>query len=316
MQREQIIHSNMFTENTQHLSSSTQTMETYSKKSNPSFAETQLLSVYYPSLNPKVSSKDDKCVLIERQDRSPNNSNRTSLTKSTQTVPLTSQGSTLLIDGNSPSNSYIKLHSGTQRLPDNYSSLTNESIEQTRYSYEEYIVPFREKSTDNQQTRVSSWPPVPDEVMQMELENTRPSRVQFAENLVEIIPVSAQTSLTEDQSPPPPPAVRPRTSVNNQSSWIKTHMEHTEVEINSKSNRVEKLRSLFEQPIKHKVELRVQINDPTVHRAKPARVIDETKFPFDLQQIETIIEKTIINLDDIGQYLSVRFSDHKFSTTK
>ena len=283
------------------MSSSTQTMETYSRKSNLSFAETQLLSVYYPSLDSKVPSKDDKCVFIERQDRSPNHSHRTSHTKSTQTTPLTSHGSTLLIDGGSPSSSYIKLHSGTQRLPDNYSSLTNDSFEQTRYSYEEYLVPVQDRS---------SWPPVPDEVIQPELENTRPSRVQFAENLVEVIPISAQPSLTEDQEslppPPPPPAVRPRTSVN-QSSWIKNHMEKTEVEVNSTTNRVQKLRSFFELPVKHTVELKVQVNDPTVHRAKPARVIDVTKFPFDLQQIETIVDKTIINLDDIGCYLSVSY---------
>ncbi len=341
----------------------TQTREeiplTISSKSVPSFAETQLLSVYYPSLNPKNPSNNDQCIFVEQQDRQPIRYRTTydpsASSKSTQTLPLSTQGSTLIIDGKSNGGQYLKLHSGSQQLSNNFSddssSLSNELVEQSRYTYEEFIVNVKEEQTrtsssssssvttviaqneelDSENSlstnqRISSWPPVPDD---LDNEQKRPSRVQFAEKLVHVIPVSATNSLTEQQ-PVSPPAVLPRTQVNdlhspiNQSKWMKTHMDNSDIPSSSKSNRVNTLRSLFEQqsttlnntirttepeekPSKHGVEIRFRVNDPTLHHAEPAKVISSSTTPFTLDQIQQITGKQFKNFDQIGRYLSVNF---------
>jgi hypothetical protein len=48
-----------------------ETSSSFTSKSVPSFADTQLLSVYYPSQNPLNSFNDDHCVFYEQQDRQP-----------------------------------------------------------------------------------------------------------------------------------------------------------------------------------------------------------------------------------------------------
>jgi hypothetical protein len=330
-------------------------------KSIPSFAETQLLSVYYPSQNPKNPSTNDKCIFVEQQDRQPiryrTAYDRSAPSKSTQTLPLSTQGSTLIVDGNSGHEQYLKLHSGTQHLsnhfPDDSNSLSNELIEQSRYTYEEFIVNVQENPTrtsssssssvttviaqneeldseNNLSTnqRISGWPPVPDD---LDNEQKRPSRVQFAEKLVHVIPVSTTNSLTE--VPVSPPAVLPRTNVNdphhpiNQSKWMKTHMDNSDIPSSPKPNRVNTLRSLFEQqsthsttlnntiqtteseekPSKHGVEIRFRVNEPNIHHAEPAKVIPSSTNPFTLEQIQQITGKQLKNFDQIGRYLSVNF---------
>jgi hypothetical protein len=356
-------------------------------KSIPSFAETQLLSVYYPSQNPKTSSNDDKCVFIEQQDRQPIRSrlkyDPSSSTKSTQTSPsstsLSTQGSTLIVDGNEEKNSkydqYLKIHSGSQHSSTNFNDEypSDELIEQSKYSYEEYIVNLNENQTrtpsssssssvttviaqneelnseinEEKPQRISSWPPVPDEILfQNENdEQKRPSRVQFSEQLVHVIPASTTNSLNEESLTPP--AIIPRKNLNdidsrypiNQSKWIKTHMDNKDIKTSTTSSRVETLRSFFEQsstlnspinqnqrfepeekPSKHGVEIRFRVNDPStsnIYHAEPAKVLQHTEkssisipqstSPFNLDQIRQITGKQLKNLDDIGHYLSVNF---------
>ncbi|CAF2900976.1 unnamed protein product [Rotaria sp. Silwood2] len=346
--------------------------QSFHSKSIPSFAETQLLSIYYLNRNitnqPIGSTNRDSCIFIEQQERQPirfrATYDRLATTKSTQTSPLLSlkqlstHGSTLIVDSNQQTigknnrlyEQRLRIHSGSQRLANN-SSLTSEPdvpqspselVEESRYSYEEYIIhvdnnqeqkkltssssptstssittiiaqplssppqpsplppppsiPSRtmlqpeefdsdrtsrlsvedinthssassmsgsftnqdwpttmaktnissipttnnstfvntRQTTTNETTRISSWPPVPHDsppadaqfetsfILDESDEQRRPSRVQFAEQLVHVIPPSATNSLSEESSapiPPPPPtvsapAVTPRTSTN------------------------------------------------------------------------------------------------------
>lgn len=330
-------------------------------KSVPSFAETQLLSVYYPSKDPKNPSPNDPRIFVDQQDRQPTRFrgayNPVSPSKSTQTAPLSTHGSTLIMDGKSDSGQYLKIHSGTQHLSDDVPSLPNELVEQSTYSYEEYYVNVKkdpprtsssssssvttviaqnnERDSESSLTtnpRTSSWPPAPES---LEHEETRPSRVQFAEDLVRVIPLS--------ETPASPPPVAPRTTINdssqpiNQSKWIKTHMENADQQAAIKSTRVNTLRSRFEQqstvsstsangvrtvdsdekPSKHGVEIRLRINDPHIHHAEPAKIIpsplpppppppSSTKAtPFTLEQIQQITGKQYQSFDHIGRYLSV-----------
>ncbi|CAF1174538.1 unnamed protein product [Rotaria sordida] len=345
--------------------------QSYHSKSIPSFAETQILSIYYLNRNianqPIGSANRDSCIFIEQQERQPirfrATYDRLATTKSTQTSPLLSlkqlstHGSTLIIDSNQQIfdtnnrlyEQRLKIHSGSQRLSNN-SSLINQTdipqspselVEESRYSYEEYIIhvgnnqeqkkltssssptstssittiiaqplssppppplpppsvplktmiqpeeldsdrtsrlsgddinthssassmsgsftnhdwlitptnisstPINNSSivntrqpTTNETTRISSWPPAPHDsppidtqfetsfILDDSDEQRRPSRVQFAEQLVHVIPPSASNSLSEESSipippPPPPPsstvsapAVTPRTTTN------------------------------------------------------------------------------------------------------
>jgi len=311
-----------------------ESQSSFSTKSIPSFAETQLLSVYYPSKNPPNPSVNDKCIFVEQQDRQPVRYRSTydplSSTKSTQTppssTPLSTYGSTLIINTNQPMKSdyqqYVKIHSGSQNLsnniPDEHSS-PNELIEQSRHSYEEYIVNLEtkqnrtsssssssvttviaqneeldsdhtshlsfepintqsstsststnhEKQVINNNQRISSWPPMPDGILPIDNqyendEEKRLSRVQFAEQLIHVIPPSITNSLSEDSVTPPPVIPRSeKTGVDprlvhdqlqrldyhpiNQSKWIKTHLSNSEIQTTTISSRVDTLRSIFEQ---------------------------------------------------------------------
>ncbi|CAF0824791.1 unnamed protein product [Rotaria sp. Silwood1] len=344
--------------------------QSYHSKSIPSFAETQLLSIYYLNRNitnqPIGSTNRDSCIFIEQQERQPirfrATYDRLATTKSTQTSPLLSlkqlstHGSTLIVDSNQQTigtNNHLyeqrlKIHSGSQHLSNNSSLITetdvppqspSELVEESRYSYEEYIIHVdnnqeqkkltssssptstssittiiaqplssppqqqpppppsipsktmlqpeefdsdrtsrlsgddinthssassmsgsftnhdwpttatrnissiptnnspivntRQTTTTNETTRISSWPPVPHDsppvdtqfetsfILDESDEQRRP-RVQFAEQLVRVIPPSATNSFSEESSvpiPPPPPtvsapAVTPRTSTN------------------------------------------------------------------------------------------------------
>jgi hypothetical protein len=345
--------------------------QSFNSKSIPSFAETQLLSVYYLNRNisnqPVGRANQDSCIFIEQQERQPIRFRATydplAFTKSTQTSPpaslkqLSTHGSTLIIDANQQPigtnnrlyEQRLKIHSGSQRLANN-SSLNSETdellspselVEESRYSYEEYIIhvdnnqeqqqqqqillqkqtssssptstssvttiiaqpssppppppplpsrtmsQFEEVDSDrtsrlsgdeinthssassmsgsftnqdwptatnnstivntrqriaNETTRVSSWPPAPYDIPPAESnfetsfvldesdEQRRPSRVQFAEQLVHVIPPSATNSLSEESVPPPlpnisAPAIIPRTSTNRTNSYEQSEQQ-------------------------------------------------------------------------------------------
>ena len=341
----------------------TSNAQTFQSKSIPSFAETQLLSVYYLNRNAaNQSSNHDDCIFVEQQERHPvrfrATYDPTASTKSTQTSPppslkhLSTYGSTLIVDANQQSTSTdnrlyeqrLKIYSGSQRLTNN-PSLHNshnddfispsELVEESRYSYEEYIlhvddnqqpilpkpppspsptttssvttivaqpssasptlplasppvpplrppVPTRTMlqpeeldsdrtsrlsgddinthstassmsgsftnqdwpsgtappstsasastvvNTQSTTTRVSSWPPAPYEapltdgqletsfILDDSEEQRRPTRVQFAKQLVRVIPASVTTSLSEESGPltPTAPPIAPRTSAS------------------------------------------------------------------------------------------------------
>jgi hypothetical protein len=372
--------------------------QSFHSKSIPSFAETQLLSVYYLNRNipnqPVNSTSKDSCVFIEQQDRQPIRFRATydpsASTKSTQTTPpltskqLSTHGSTLIVDSNqqlSGTNNRLyeqrlKIHSGSQRLANNPSLLSDtdellspsELVEESRYSYEEYIIHVddhqgqnkqtssssptrtssintiiaqpaspqlppppptsirskrmlqpeeldsdrtsrlsvddinthsstssmsgsftnqdwptatnnssipaddstlvntRQNTITNETTRISSWPPAPFDippgdshfetsfVLDESDEQRRPSRVQFAEQLVRVIPASATNSISEEYAPPTPPpppstisapAVTPRTSTNRtnlqgkseQQVYIDVEEDETTTTTTTSSNR-------------------------------------------------------------------------------
>ena len=361
--------------------------QSFHSKSIPSFAETQLLSVYYLNrniTNQSTGSADkDTCVFIEQQDRKPIRFRATydpsASVKSTQTSPplalkqLSTHGSTLIVEPNQQSletnnqlyQQRVKIHSGSQRLANNPSLLSetdenlssSELIEESRYSYEEYIIHVdnnnnnnnqeqkkptssssptstssittiiaqpispppppvpsirskrmlqpeeldsdrtsrlsgddinthstassmsgsftnqdwqaatnissisvndsttvntRQNTMTNETTRVSSWPPVPYDIppgdSQFETsfvldesdEQRRPSRVQFAEQLVRVIPASATNSISEESAPlasrlPPStvsaPAVTPRTSTNRTNLYGQSEQQQVHVDV-------------------------------------------------------------------------------------
>ena len=154
--------------------------QTFQSKSIPSFAETQLLSVYYLNQNiinqPIGSVNKDSCIFIEQQQRKPIRYSATydpsASAKSTQTSPplalqhLSTHGSTLIVDANSQQTldlnnqlyeQRLKIHSGSQRLA-NSSSLINQTdellspselVEESRYSYEEYIIHVGNNNNNN-----------------------------------------------------------------------------------------------------------------------------------------------------------------------
>ncbi|CAF3856783.1 unnamed protein product [Adineta steineri] len=369
-----------------------------STKPIPSFAETQLLSVYYPSLDPKNPSTDDKCIFVEQQERQPVRYRATYdplfSSQSTQTLPLSTYGSTLIIDKNQITKSNYEKHLNIN----DERSLPNESIEKSKYIYEEYTVQLNEKqnrtsssssssvttviaqnedldsdytsnlSSDAMNTqssitsipinhenkRISSWPPVPDDISPLNNQyEQKPSlHVQFSEQLINIIPPSARNSLNDESLSPP--AVIPRTKIYennqlqrldtrpvNQSKWVKTQLDNSENSTNIVSNRVNTLRSIFEQdnsrssdsstlnsPINQtsrkepeekpseygdKIRFRIKdINSSTIHHAQPAKIIQHTinskqdehsTLSFKLDQIQKITNKQIQSLDDIGHYL-------------
>lgn len=346
-------------------------------KSSRSFADTQLLSIYYLNRNitnqPVGQTNQDSCIFVEQQERQPIRFSATydpsASVKSTQTSPplslrqLSTHGSTLIVDGNQQTldsnnrlyEQRLKIHSGSQRLANNPSSLDqtdelvspSELVEESRFSYEEYIIHVDNNQEQNKQTssssqtstssvttiiaqpssptqlpvqpptpvirnskkmlhpeeldsdrtsrisaddinthssassmsgsftnqdwpmstntyivpnydssivntrqmtttnsgettRISSWPPAPFDIppgdTQFETsfvldesdEQRRPSRVQFAEQLVRVIPPSATNSLSEESAPSAPktpstvisaPAVIPRTSTIRGNSY-------------------------------------------------------------------------------------------------
>ena len=368
------------------------TAQTLQSKSLPTFAETQLLSVYYLNRNlvdqSSESTNQDNCVFVEQQERQPIRFRATydpsALTRSTQTSPpvalrqLSTHGSTLVVDANerlldSTNQLYeqrLRIHSGSQRLANNSNFIEqsdellspSELVEESRYSYEEYIIhvdnnqeqkkqtssssptstssvttiiaqpssppplplpapppppplqpssivnskkmqqpeeldsdrtsrlsgdeinthsstssmsgsftnqdwqtamstngaPFvnirqttnnnnnnNNTSTTNETTRVSSWPPVPYDIAPVDTqfetsfildesdEQRRPTRVQFAEQLVRVIPASATNSLSEESVPSQvvpemrvyAPAIIPRTSTNRTNADQQLNME-------------------------------------------------------------------------------------------
>ena len=160
--------------------------QSFHSKSIPSFAETQLLSVYYLNRNitnqPVGSTNQDSCVFIEQQERQPIRFRATydpsASTRSTQTSPplalkqLSTHGSTLIVDANQQtldSNNQLyeqrlKIHSGSQRLANNPSLIDqtdellspSELVEESRFSYEEYIIHVDNNQEQKKQTSSSS----------------------------------------------------------------------------------------------------------------------------------------------------------------
>ncbi|CAF4930471.1 unnamed protein product, partial [Rotaria socialis] len=328
----------------------------------------------------------DSCIFIEQQERKPvrysASYDPSASTRSTQTSPLlalkqlSTYGSTLIVDSSQQSigtnnrlyEQRLKIHSGSQRLANNLAlisetdipSSSSELVEESRYSYEEYLIHVDDnqeqkklissstptsassvttiiaqqspqqstlspsKLTEkkmlhpeefdsdrtsrlsgddinthsstssmsgsftnhdwptagvnnssnpsnnypivntrqtiaNQTTRISSWPPAPNEeppvdtpfetsfILDESDEQRRPSRVQFAEQLVRVIPPSATNSLSEESTaavtPPPPtttartmtttssaPAITPRTSTTRPYS-SEIHEQNNDMDI-------------------------------------------------------------------------------------
>ncbi|CAF1361648.1 unnamed protein product [Adineta steineri] len=160
--------------------------QSFHSKSIPTFAETQLLSIYYLNRNLINQSSgninQDSSVFVEQQDRQPIRFRAaydpSGSTKSTQTSPplalnqLSTHGSTLVIGANQQSTGTnnplyeqrLKIHSGSQRLANNPSLLSDtdellspsELIEESRYSYEEYIIHVDNNQEQNKQISSSS----------------------------------------------------------------------------------------------------------------------------------------------------------------
>jgi hypothetical protein len=163
--------------------------QAYQSKSIPSFADTQLLSIYYLNRNkPNPAAAQDTCVFVEQQERQPRRFRATydssASNKFTQTSPpisiqhLSTHGSTIVVDANQQLNSSntnnqlyeqrLKIHSGSQRLAHS-SSLTSDNnneiqspselVEESRYSYEEYIIHVGDNNQEQsipKQTSLSS----------------------------------------------------------------------------------------------------------------------------------------------------------------
>ena len=160
--------------------------QSFQSKSVPSFAETQLLSVYYLNRNitnqPVGSTNQDSCVFVEQQERQPIRFRATydpsASTRSTQTSPplplrqLSTHGSTLIVDANQQylnSNNQLyeqrlRIHSGSQRLANNPALIDqideplspSELVEESRYSYEEYIIHVGNDQEQKKQASSSS----------------------------------------------------------------------------------------------------------------------------------------------------------------
>ncbi|CAF2100268.1 unnamed protein product [Rotaria magnacalcarata] len=282
----------------------------FPSKSIPSFAETQVLSVYYPTKTSIPASNNDKCTLYEQQDREPMRYRLSydplALTKSTQTslssTPLSTHSSTLIIHANEKRNpnykQCVKLHSGSQNLSNdiiNQTASPNELLETSHYSYEEYILDVddkqnravstsssdssattviaqnselnssnREKSVVVNNQRVSSWPPVPDDVVPVDVqyendEKIRLSQSQVSDRSARVIPILITNNLIE--KPNVTSNNLPRISTNekipltpnhshpiNQSKWLQNHIDKSDVQTNTTPGRVNTLRSIFEQP--------------------------------------------------------------------
>ena len=190
-------------------------------KSVPAFAETQLLSIYY--LNRNISNQatnQDTCVFIEQQERQPVRFRATydpsAATRSTQTSPpisvrqLSTHGSTLIVDNNpllDTSNNRVyeqrlKIHSGSQRLAnspplnrDNDEPLSpSEQVEESRYSYEEYII-----HVDNNQAQA----------LQKQASSSSPTSTSSVTTII-AQPSSPPPSLPSPPPPPPPVVSLPR----------------------------------------------------------------------------------------------------------
>lgn len=203
-------------------------------KSVPSFAETQILSVYYPEKLPPVRSTSDTCIFLDQQDRHP-------IRFRTSYDPLAIEKSTQTTMADSPSSSST--------------SSVNTVI-------------ARENPSTNSNERLSSWPPVPDEVL---LDGQRPSRVQFAEQLINIIP-------------PAPPMT--------QSKWVKNRLEKSDIRPNP--GRVSHLRSVFEQSSDSSspsspMQLRAK-EDP---EEKPSTYGDQIRFRIQTNEQIKVTEKTM-----------------------
>ncbi|CAF1247307.1 unnamed protein product [Adineta ricciae] len=191
----------------------------FQSKSVPSFAETQLLSIYYPNrTNPEqstVNTNQDNRVFVEQQDRQPIRFRATydpsASVKFTQTShpvslsQLSTHGSTLVVGNNQQTTNSenlvyeqrLKIHSGSQRLANNPSSLVdtdellppNELVEESRYSYEEYII-----HVDNNQEQAK------------QISSSSPTSTSSATTII------AQSSPSQQPVLPPsaPPQVLPR----------------------------------------------------------------------------------------------------------
>jgi hypothetical protein len=193
--------------------------QSFHSKSIPSFAETQLLSVYYLNRNiinqPVGSTNQDSCIFVEQQERQPIRFRATydpsASTKSTQTSPplsltqLSTHGSTLIVDANQQAldpnkrlyEQRLKINSGSQRLANNPSLIDqtdelispSELVEETRYSYEEYIIHV----DDNQ-------------------EQNKPISSSTPTSTSSVATIIAQPSSPTPLPPPPPPPLPTITS--------------------------------------------------------------------------------------------------------
>ena len=178
------------------------------------------------------------------------------------------------------------------------------------------VIAQNEDRTVNHQSqpngRVSSWPPIPDEILRRDESpsssiskesnsQSRPSRVQFAEQLIRVIPASATNSLTNESLPmtsvpPGRPVEEPSNAASrfvreqlppldhppiNQSRWVQDRMDRSETR--NAVGRVGALRSVFEQPGNRSSDSST-VSSPTGHcprqdpDEKPSKHGDEFRF--------------------------------------
>ncbi|CAF1019562.1 unnamed protein product [Rotaria sordida] len=347
-----ITHRTIHTQTTQDIKSS------FPSKSIPSFAETQLISVYYPSQNPTNLLNNDKCIFIEQQYRQPIHCHRKydplSLTKSTQTspllTPLSTHSSTLIIYGNEKFDpnykQRFKIYSGNQNLSNDFNNeytSSNELIEDSNYTYEEYILNLDEKqsqttstsssssvttviarnnefntlSTNNNQ-RISSWPSVPDDIIPIDNqyennEQKRLSHIQCSENLIHQIPTSTTNSLIDINSHHISEQLQQFDyHPINQSKWIQTHMDKTDNQTNLTTNRVSTLRTLFEQ--KNKSEENLSKYNDEIHFHTKDHNISTIHHAEPAQIIQHRIDSSINNTYDNQSIASFKLDQIRLIT--
>jgi hypothetical protein len=301
-------------------------------KSCPSFAETQLLAVYYPDRNASTTSTTDHCLFVEQQDRQPRRFRASydhhSSTKSTQTpLTLTENDSFITIDTDCSMSSAdeqqllsaFKTQSIlTNRARTNSQSSSSSSSVTTVIAQDVRPVTTRvntnavtraEQSHQLQSSeRVSSWPPVPDEIIVNDhslpptIANSHRSSsyIQSVEQSVPVMTVPA-SSHTIGQSR--------SLSTNPTIEHVDSHLVREQLQLldyypadrrPTNSNRIGLLRSVFEQSsmdpstltspmhstVKQETDeklstygdtfrFRVQTSDmPKLYRAEPVHIVE------------------------------------------
>lgn len=283
---------------------------------NRSFAETQLLSVYYLNQNiNNLSDQQNNLALVEQQQRRPIKS-RASRNPSTsndlvQVSPsvfprqLSTRGSAIVIDANQQSSTTndriyeqrLKIHSGSQRLAHNQSKASDneeslspsELIEESRYSYEEYVINVDNKDGKNSTQPLTS--PSPTSTSSATTILTQPS----PPTLVEILPRQTPPSMPPPQ--PPPVSTRKMLQVEELDSDRTSRLSVED--INTQSSTSSMSGSFNNQDWQTGINpSSLSRNQTTIIHSEPTtRVSSWPPAPYDLQPVDTQFETSIV-LDD------------------